>query len=92
MKWEERELIIILSVRRSTPKADCRCGICNGEVFLGEEALSVGLVDRMESKKARWIVCSLCEEIFTHPSAEDSPPHIQRYLYENRFSREIWEQ
>lgn len=92
MRWEENELIIVLSTERYRTKEKRFCRVCGSEIPAGVKTLSIGIADRMERKAERWHVCDLCEHLFEYPSAEDAPAHVQEWLFDNRFSREIWEE
>jgi hypothetical protein len=92
MKWEKRQLIIILSsfyVRPKEPRDCCFCGI---EIYHGEECLTMGIVDRLSARKRQEWACNTCAPYFENPNPEDCPAHVQSWLYENRFSEEIWQE
>ncbi len=90
MRWEDNELIIILSVRHSRLTVDQSCHLCQGEMEKGDQYISVGIVDRLNGTKERWNLCLGCGEFFQFPSVEDAPPYAQEFLFENRMASEIW--
>jgi ferredoxin len=92
LAWAPQELRLILSERRSTLQRDTKCTVCGLDISAGtKRCLSLGVVDRYEGTVRRWYVCPYCEELFSYWCPEDAPLRIQQYLYDARFSSEIWD-
>ncbi len=93
MKWEERELIIILSSRlKHRIKTQQQCEICKLDLSPGDVCASFGMSDRKYETRRRIYTCLDHREIFNYDSIEDLEEWQQAYLYENRYAREVWYQ
>lgn len=83
-----RDKRVILSSSFYVSCVDRTCEICGVPIFAGEKSISYGYVDRREGRKYRMWVCRDCNI----DSPEGSAHYIQRYLYDNRFIEDIWEE
>ena len=90
MKWENNELVIILSQRKGKLLADQICIFCKQKLPKESTIKSFGTVDRKTGLKERWYTCEEHENIFNYNSVEDCPEYLQRYLLENRLANEVW--
>lgn len=90
MKWEDSELVILLSTQRVRPVLNRFCIICSCCIPIGAECVTIGIVDRKENNKDRWWCCLDCGSVFEYGSVEDSPEWVQRFLWDNRLTREVW--
>ncbi len=90
MRWEDAELIIILSKDRCRLKVGRSCQVCGWDIEAGEKVLSLGVIDRLERCKARWFICSACEDLFLYSSMEDAPGYVQEWHEGQRLVNEIW--
>ena len=90
MRWEENELVIILSIRKTKPRVEHQCIICQIDLPIGETCYSFGAADRKHQRVERWYSCIEHSTIFNFDSVEDCPEWVQRFLFDNRLTREVW--
>lgn len=93
MKWEERELVIILSIRpKHRIRSHQECHICKTELLPGDECFSFTIADRKYEEKKRIYTCLDHSHVFNYSSIEDLEIWQQEFLLENRFTNEVWYQ
>ena len=87
---EPCERRIVLSAAKYRLKESKECDLCSFPLEAGEKHASIGFIDRLHESKHRWYLCPMCGEYFEYSNPEDAPHHVQQWLFENRFSQEIW--
>ena len=89
MRWEKRELRVVLEMDSRKPVINRECELCGALLLVGHLVCSIGIVDRRTEQKYRWYLCNDCKHFFDQ-TVEDSPSHVQQYLSDARFAEEIW--
>ena len=81
MRWEKRELQIILSARHTVAADDHFCEVCGLPIYAGQKCFSYGIADRKHSQMKRLYTC--CDlDAYTAP--------IERWMYDNRMLEEVF--
>lgn len=90
MRWEENELVVILSTRINKITVEHQCIVCKIDLPVKTRCHNFGIVDRKHGKLERWYTCDEHSHVFNYNSVEDCPEWLQRFLFDNRLTREIW--
>jgi len=90
MKWEESELRVVLSRRRSKLNTVQECKVCHAQLDKGTHVTSFSVVDRKSGTLERWYMCEDHEYMLNYNSVEDCEVYLQQYLLDSRFTNEVW--
>ena len=89
MIYEQKQLVRIVSCRRSHIRKETFCKCCGIPFEKNELCYSVGIRDDWNDSWERWYLCYNCSDVLSISAG--TPQYLQEWALENRLTLEKWD-
>ena len=88
MIYEQKQLVRVISRRRTYIQKETQCKCCGVPFNKGDLCSSIGVRDDWNNCWERWYLCTNCEEALSISAG--TPRYLQDWALENRLTLETW--